>query len=449
MMLRLGWLCGCGLAGPLAADELTLDGGGRLTGTVRSINEASVVELISELSPQPVLLKRGAVAKVTFSSNGVVPKPPAALVELSNGDLLPATLEALDDRKLTITSPQAGRLEIPREALKSLQLGIQQRNVVYAGPHDLNEWTGDDDTLKNWVCEHDGLIANGPAQASKKFALPEQFILRLTLKWQPKQIPNFQIYFADPLLAKGERCDRYYLQFGGAGLEIKREAAKGKRFNTIIQLNRAQNLYPGQQLQVEVRVDRKGSRLHLLLNDEPEGDFIDPIAAVPNGSGITLVSNVQNGNPQEFRDIQVLEFDDARGRHRAELRGDPKTDSLISREDDRWSGHLLELRNTDDGPLFLFKSDFQQDALEIREADVSTVFFATRDGKAPDPQPHPFILRLRGEGSLRVASCLFTEETVSAVHPLLGPLTLRRDGIVAMERSVPKADPTTKSAPEP
>jgi hypothetical protein len=68
MIFRMGVLWGCGLIGPLAADELTLDGGARLTGVVRSINEAGVLELLSELSPEPVMLKRGTVEKVEFSS---------------------------------------------------------------------------------------------------------------------------------------------------------------------------------------------------------------------------------------------------------------------------------------------------------------------------------------------------------------------------------------------
>ena len=258
-------------------------------------------------------------------------------------------------------------------------------------------------------------------------------------------MPNFQIYFADPLKEKGELCDRYYLQFGGAGLEIKREAAKGKRFSTIIQLNRNPNLYPDQLLQVELRVDRKGSKMQLILNGETEGEFVDPIPAVPDGSGITLVCNPPNGSPQEIRDIEVLEFDELRGRHRAEDRGDPKTDSLISREDDRWGGHLMEIRKTEDGPVFRFKSDFQKDLLEIQAADVSTVFFAAKDSKAAAPPPNPFVLRLRGDGTLRVTSCLFTEDAVSAIHPLLGELHLRRDGIAAMERTTPKP----QTAPEP
>lgn len=458
MILRAGLVCGCGLAGALHADEIVMDGGARLSGTVRSINEASVVELASELSPEPVLLKRDAVQRVAFSAKGAAAKPPAAVVELANGDLLPADIEALDATKLTIRSPQAGRLEIPRAALKSLQLGIRQRNVVYAGPRNLDEWTGDDGEKKNWTFEHDSLIAGGPATVSKNFALPQQFILRFTLKWQARQVPNFQVFFADPLKDKGERCDRYYLQFGGAGLEIKREAAQGKRYSTIIQLARNPGQYPDQRLRVEIRVDRKGSRLHLLLNDEPEGDFADPIPAVPVGTGITLAGNAQNGSAQEFSDIEILEFDEARVRHRTEERGDLKTDSLISREDDRWSGRLLDIRPADSGPLFRFKSDFQQDPLEIRESDVSTVFFAAgddqaaannqdkpqgkadQDGPEPDPQqPHPFVLRLRGDGTLRVASCLFTADKVTAVHPLLGSLTLSRDGIVALERTDSKA----------
>jgi len=453
-------ICGCCLVGGLRADDILMDGGARLTGTVRSINEASVVELDSALSPDPVLLKRDAVQKVTFNARGAVPKAPSALIELVNGDLLPANIETLDDLKLTVTSPQAGRLEIPRDSLKSLELGIRQRNVIYAGPTNLNEWTGDDGEAKNWSFEHASLIASGPATASKNFALPQQFILRFTLKWQPRQIPNFKVYFADPLKGKGESCDRYYLQFNNAGLEIKREATQGKHFSTVVQLNRNPNQYPDQQLRVELRVDRKGAKIHLLLNDEPEGKYDDPITLlpgglVPDGTGITLTNNAQNGSTQEISDIEVLEFDDARIRHRAEDRGNPKTDSLISREEDRWSGLLMEIRHTDDGPLFRFKGDFQQDPLEIRATDVSTVLFAAKDGKVdkndkddkkPDPQQvHPFVLRLSGGGALRVASCLFTDDKVSAVHPLLGALSLHRDGIVSMERTDSKA----KTTPEP
>lgn len=441
IILRLGVLCGSHLSGVLLADDLTLGGGARLTGTVRSINEAGVVELASQLSPDPLLLKNGAVEKVEFSSKSAAAPPPPALVELTNGDLLPGAIEVLDDTQLTLISPEAGRLEIPRDSLKSVQLGVQHRKVVYSGPRSLVEWNGGEEAAKNWAFDQNGLIANGQATASKDLSLPPQFILRFTLKWQVKQLPNFQVYFADPLKAKGEPCDRYFLRFSGAGLDVKREATKGKRYTDILQLNRTPNQYPERQLQVEIRVNRKGSRLQVFLNGEPEGEFVDPLPTVPDGTGITLSSTAPNGSSQEIRDIEVLEYDDSRGRHHSEERGDPKSDSLISREDDRWGGRLLDIRKTDEGPVFRFKSDFQKDPLEIPQADVSTIFFAVKAGKAPDEKVHPFVLRLRGEGSLRVASCLFSGDAVSAVHPLLGPMNFRREGIVALERidSKPKA----------
>ena len=430
-----------GLTGLLLADDLILSGASaRLTGSVRSISGEGIVELASPLSEEPILLKSGAVKKIDFSTIGAAPEPPSALVELTNGDFLPVTVEGFDDKKLTVVSPGAGRLEIPREALLSAQLGIQRRKMAYSGPQNLEEWIGEGDA-KNWGFERAGLVANGPATAMKKIALPRQFALRFTLKWQPRMIPNLEVYFADPLMPKGEACDRYFLRFNSAGLEIKREAATGKHFTTIVQLNRTPNQYTDQRLQVEIQVDRVGARMKLFLNGEPEGEFVDPVESVPTGSGIKWVCNAQTGNPHEIHDIEIYELNDSHARHRAEERGDPKNDSLISREDDRWGGRLTEIRKSAEGAVFVFKGDFQNEPLEIPEADVSTVFFSGTAAEETEKDPPPYLLRLPGEGSLRVKSCRFSEDAVEAVHPLLGPLNFRRDGILSMERIDPKPEP--------
>jgi hypothetical protein len=449
-MLRLSVLCGCGLSGPLNADNITLGGGSQLTGSVRSINEAGVMELASDLTPEPILLKKGTVDKVTFSSQGAVPNPPASCVELANGDLLPVTLEAFNDGKLTVVSPEAGRLEIPRESVKSLQLGILKRTLIYAGPNNLAEWSTKEGEAKNWIFERNSLISNGQATASKNLPLPQQFILRFTLRWQARQMPNFQIFFADPLKAKDNPSDRYYLQFGGAGLEIKRESASGNRYITIVRLDkRKPDMYPEHQLQVELRVNRRDTRLHLLLNGESEGKFRDPVRVVPDGSGITLVCNSPSGNPQEISDIEVLEYDDSRDDTLAEKRDDLKTDSLITRKNDRWSGHLMEIRKTDDAQVFIFKSDFKKDVLEIPATDFSTVFFAEKGAAIAEQAGHSLVLRIRGGGALRVSSCQFSDDTVSAVHPLLGKLKILRQGILAMERMDAKSVAPERTDPKP
>ncbi len=424
-------------------DEISLKGEASLSGSIRSINAAGVVELATSLSPEPILLRAGSVEKVVFSPPQERPDLPGAVAELINGDLLPVTLEALDDKNLTVSTLDAGRLLIPRDALKSVQLGVHQRRTIYAGPKNAEEWVGDAEGSRNWRFENNALVANGPAFAARDFATPSQFVFRFSLKWQGN--PNFQIYFADSLRPRGEVSDRYYLQFAGAGMELKRESTKGNRYTTVILSNRTPEQFPDSSLDVEIRVDRKTARLHLLLNGEPEGAGIDPVKGAPEGGGVTLVSNAANGTEQEIRNIEILELDDARGRHRSEERGDPKTDSLISRDDDRWGGRLTGIRKTGDGLIFSFKSDFQESPLELLDSDVSTVFFASPADSIKAADPHPFVLRLQANGLLRVSSCSFTENSVAAVHPLLGPLVIRRAGISALER----LDPKSKKAPEP
>lgn len=430
------------IATPAFSDDLTLSRGEqRLSGDVLSITEDGVVELKSILSAEPLLLKAGAVQKAVFQTKPNSEIMPKSVIELINGDLLPVSIESMDEQSLIAISPDAGRLEIPRKSLKSIQLGIHQRKVIYEGPRSLEEWTVKGDQLNNWLFNEQSLISKGPSSASRKLAMPRQFILRFELKWEPASTPNFIVSFADPLAAQSEPSNRYYLQFGGAGLEIKRESAIGKRYNTFAILNRLPDQYPEGILHVEIRVNRDQARMQLFLNGEPEGEFADPIPEIPAGSGLMLTFQTPNGASQEIRKIELLEYNDMRTRHRAEDRGDANSDSLISREDDRWSGRLLEIKNTAQGAQFRFQTDFQKDPIEVHEADVSTIFLAAQDADTAKKSAEPYVLRLHGDGRLTVASCRFSGDSASVTHPLLGNLDIRRSGISAMERLPSDSEP--------
>lgn len=423
----------------LQADVLTLlSNDTQLSGTVRSISSAGVVELDSGLSPDPLMLKYDSVRRIDFSKTAAVDSPARAMVELVNGDRLPVLIENLDKNRLVVLSPEAGRLEIPRDQLKSLQLGTEKHKVIYSGPRSLEEWISPDES-KKWVFEQGGFKTNGMATASKELELPLRFILRFTLNWEARQTPNFIVYFADPLLEPGSLCDRYFLQFGSAGMEIKREASEGKKYNPLKILNRTPDKYPDRKLKVELRVDRKTSRMRLFINDEDEGIIHDPIPQAPEGLGITITCNGGGNKPQWINQIEVLDYNDTQVRHRTEERGPHKADSLISTDDDRWSGELLEIRASENLPVFLFKSDFQEAPLEIPETKVSTVFFSTKDVKTANALTDSFVLKLQGEGSLKISSCRMSDDVVMATHQLLGELKLKRGGVVALEKSV--ADP--------
>ncbi|GAA5121476.1 hypothetical protein JIN84_00780 [Luteolibacter yonseiensis] len=436
------WLGLLLFAGPPAnADELTLAGDARLTGDVRSIDGNGVVELVSPLSPDPLKLVPGAVSEVRFSASGTAGSPPGAIVELANGDLLPGTISGLDDKNLSVTTPYSGEVTIPRAVVNSLQFGVRTRRVIYSGPKNLGEWNHDGGGAENWTFSKKSLSANGPARASKNFETPRQFILKFSLEWQRN--PNFLIYFADPLEPGSDAVDRYHFQFNGAGMEIKRHSTKGPKTRTVMQLPRTPDKYEANQLEVEIRVDRNASRIQLFLNGEPEGSGVDVMPEPPSGGGVTLANASPNGSPVQVRNIEIAEFDNTRVRHRAEDRGDTRNDSLISRDDDRWGGHLIGIQKRPEGSVFSFKSDFQDEALELLESEVSTLFFA-KAGDAPVEQAKPaFVLRLRDEGSLRLSSCVFADDGVTAEHPLLGTLKIGRQGVAAIERAV--AEPLDKT----
>ncbi|MCP5533449.1 MAG: hypothetical protein H7A49_07920 [Akkermansiaceae bacterium] len=417
---------------PAPADDILLSGAGnRLTGEVRSIEPSGIVELASPLTTEPLRLTGGSVRKVTFTAAAPGRSTPEGSLELSNGDRLPVRQVRMSGDVLQVDSPDLGKIDIPRDAAHTLQVGIEGLNKVYQGPKSLREWTSGGDDPKNWLFRDGTLRAEGTARASAGLDLPRSFVLKFTLSWD--NLPNVRVWFADSENSVEEARDRYLLQFNRAGMELKRESSEGRHPVPIAVLNRTPDLYPDRRLEVEIAVDRNTSRIHLFLNGEPEGTFEDPVTPVPAGGVVRFECNTSRGQTQEIHRIEVYQFDDSRRRHHSEDRGDPETDSLISRDDDRWGGRLMEIASGPGGAVFRFKSDFQEKPLELPEEEVSTIFFARKEGEKPAEEASPFVLKLRDNGSLRVKSCRFAEGRVDAEHPLLGPIRFAGGAVTEME----------------
>jgi hypothetical protein len=424
------------------ADDLRLEGDALLSGTVVAIREDGSVELDSPLSPDPLRLKAAAVRRVVFSDPFTLPELPTARVELVNGDLLPVQVHSLDGQTLHATSPVAGSLKIPRETIRSLQLGVYPDRFIYTGPRDDRaDWSSDSGNANSWVFSERELRIEGPGRIGRPLPAADQFLVRFDFEWTDN--PNMQFHFAAPLEAQNQPSDRYYLQFGQAGLEVKRESTGPTRYQSLHILNRPPNHYIASRIHIEIRVDRSQQMLELFIDGELEARFWDPIAGAPTAGGIGIVSSAANTTTQIIRNIEVLHWDAAGDRHRTEDRGDPSTDALISTHGDRMEGALQEISQTSEGPIFVFKSDFLESPARLSEEEVSTIFFAADDDPAPPANAHPFSLKLHGNGFLQVASCTFSGEIIEARHPLLGGLSLRRIGVTALERSVtnPPADP--------
>lgn len=436
--------CLAGFAPPRgAADDLYLDGAERLSGCVRAINANGSVLLETPLAPEPIPLKPNCVRKVIFSDHQAKPSAATCGVILINGDILPGDVETVDNTNLTLNSSIGGHFTIPRTSIQSLLLGASQTKAIYAGPDRLTDWSRDPATAEHWTFQDSALRVRGTGKISRKFDLPQQFIFRFKLSWTDE--PNIKVYFAAAPGSGETALDRYYLTFSGAGIEIKREASSGRRYTTIATLQRLPKQYPGKHLTIEIRVDRLGKNLQLYLNDEPEGPFKDPSDKAPSANGIIIESMIDDASSLQLRNIELYEWNLKGERRRTEDRGDVTKDVLITSDSQRHSGTLVETKQSPDGLLYVFKSAFQDEAIEVPEGEISTLFFVGKKTTAAAAPKDPYTLLLHGGGSLHVSACAFDGEQVEATHPLLGKLTLQREGIAAFER----AKPTTKEAPQP
>jgi len=425
------------------ADDLFLEGAERLSGCVRAINPNGSVLLETPLAPEPVPLKSNSIRKVVFSDRQTKPVAATCGVTLVNGDILPGDVAAVDTTNLTLNSSIGGRFVIPRTSIYALQLGAHQTKAIYAGLDGLSGWSCDPPTADHWSFNDGALQVRGAGMISREFDLPQQFIVRFNLSWIND--PNIKIYFAAAPGIGEAPLDRYYLTFSGAGIEIKREASSGRRYTTVATLQRVPKQYPGKHLMIEIQVDRLGGMLQLLLNDEPEGPFKDPVAKVPTANGIIIESMLDEASWQQLSHIELLEWNLKTQRRRSEDRGDVTKDVLITSDSQHHSGSLVEAKTSQGGLLYVFKSAFQEEALEVPEGEISTVFFLGKKLTSVQTPTDPFILQLHGGGSLHVSACTFTGEQIEATHPLLGKLTLQRGGISAFER----IDLKTKEAPQP
>jgi hypothetical protein len=421
-----------------ASDELVLRGTAKekLSGTVTGIEESGVIVLASPLSDEPLRLQPNTVARVVFGGQGVGKSQASMLVELTNGDRLPVDLTSYTAQTgMRVSSPAIGDLVIPSAALSSLELGVPERRLVFEGPGDTAAWSNPRDSAFDKVSvEAKDWSINGRLEASRQIEMPENFVLRFLLGWEQRQQPNIKIYFASPEINSMEKADRYFLQFNNAGFEIKRESTKDKRFPSVLISNRRPEEFAGRQVEVEIHVNRMTKRIDLFLNGQMESWGLDPCPAAPDGAGIILGINGMEGTTHTLRGLTVHELDNTRVRHRAEDRGNPDMDSLLSRDESRWSGELREIRRND-GKLefvFLTKTVQSQEPLEIPQEDVSTVFFRKQADKARDASTE-YRLHLRGEGILSARSCRISDEKITVNHPLLGELHLPKQAILRIE----------------
>jgi len=427
---------------PLTADEVQLEDGGRLTGRVRDFGVNGRLTLESPLSTGPLQLRAEEVVEVGFSGAASQRGEHDARVTLLNGDVLPCNLSAIDEEGLQVTTRFAGGFTVPREVVRTVQLGIRPARMVFRGPENLEGWKVEE----NWDFKEGSLVSGGRGSVSRTIdEMPDSFSLSFKLAWASR--PNFQIFFcSDVPDAGGGKHDRYYLQFNSGGMELKRQSSEGNPYQSVADIPRPPDSFAERQAEFELRLDRRQRLLLVYVDGELEGRYPDPHDKVPTGKTLILSSNSSTENAHRVSDIVVREWDAAGERHKSEDRGDTGQDALIDNLGDRYRGRLIGSRGSGEDLVLLFKSQHFPEPLEIPARRVSTLFFRATEFELPDEAP--LVLVLAEDGRLGTTACTFRGEEVALSHPLLGDLNLDRPAVRVLKRRAADEEADDESEPE-
>lgn len=442
-MRALPYLLSLVIAGSvmLRADVLKLQNGGQLNGTIKSISPEGVITADLDISDTPVGIRADKVTEVSFGKSSRKFEHDTMLT-LVNGDRLPCDIISIADTDITVSTDYAGELTIPREIVTTAQLGIRPRETIYSGPENLTNWNIED----NWHFEDGSMVSDGRGSIARNFStLPDSFSLSFHLKWADK--PMFKIFFAsDTPASSGGKHDRYFLQVGTAGMEIKRQSSGRNPYHSLITVNRSHDSFADREARIEIRIDNRQRRLLLYIDGQLEGQAADPLPIIPDGKIIILQSDSSDAEAHRVSDILLREWDASGERHRSEDRGDFVEDALINNKGERYGGRLISSKGSKDKLTILFKNPHAEDTFEIPAAHISTLFFAKVETE--EKPATPLLLGLDGSGTLGAHACTFGPEEVNLTHPLLGSMKLSRDVVKKLQRRESPED-EEDTTPEP
>ena len=434
-------LCLFAAAPPLSAeDRISLKDGSTLRGNVRAIEGDHKIVVDSEFSSEPIELRGSALRSISFDVETGEHHNDPELLHLVNGDVLPGSLRALNDRQILFRTWYADDLTIERTHIRSVDFGVTPQKLVYVGPKPLSEWIDNDD----WEWENGKLTCNTSGTIAAKNVLPRQFILRFRLEWENS--PNFRIYFCDDFLKRTGNADRYYFEINSMGSQLKRQTAEGgRRWHTLAQSHRRPQEFRGHGVDVELRVDRIRRQIYVYLNGEKLQRTPDPIDSFPSGTGIMLQSQAGGDLKNIITRLEVYEWDAITELRRDEGHEDPKTDGLVDVEGQHLSGSAITLEEDEGNTRIVFESPFNNQPLKVRTTRISSLYF-----KHPPDPPNgkaPIHFDLRGGGTLQFSSLALKEKVLEATHPLLGKLTLDRSSLERLFVHTREADSQEETEP--
>ena len=407
-----------------------------------------------------IILRKGHAAKVLPAPSSVV---------LINGDRIPGTLTAIDERQVTLDTPFAGPLTLPREVVAMIAPNPTGGRVLYTGPFSPEGWlvvgTGEAGApqdqengadvpkpsreVPGWSYLGGAWYNRFPASVLKRdVEMPDRAVVRFQLAWK-NRIALALAFHADfkDLAKPGEAPEEskrvdvstqsYPKHFGNAYVlnlyqnyvVLYRSGydAEGKPIVDRLQSGGTNIRLPETgEARVELRCNRSTGEIALYLNDEFATQWTEASAggyAAPGG-GIGFISA---GGPVRISEMTVAQWNGMPDSARS-MQTDDQDVILLANGTDRFAGEITGLQ---DGKL---KAKSRYGDFQFPLTDVAEIRIARN--KLAKPAAHSQAstrIRFQPLGAISGVVESGTANRLRFLSPLAGKLEIDLDYAVMLD----------------
>jgi len=486
--MRIGisivWLASLlGTLDAVSADLLRFTNGDQLHGTFQGIKPGPQIVWQREDLAGDVEFKSTQIRHLIFNG-GKSTKSLASLSHLAcvNGDRLPGTITGIDSQFITLDTPYAGVLKLPRRQVAMIAPSPLGGRIFYHGPFIENEWKmahasfpdglpapqvkpPEDDreppSPERWVFSGSSWVwphkSSGTALLHRN-GMPDRAILRFDLAWKNRLslAVAFQADFAPPKEEKGAKqkdkqpirfapgdSSALPLQFGNSyvmhvfsnHIMLYRTAVNGDGVASLerIQVN-SNNLRLGDsgKTTMEIRSNRVTGRISLFIDDEFAAQWSELVSPEnqtteqPNSRGFGFVVQAENSSVR-ISDIIVAEWNGMPDSARS-LQVDDQDIVLLANGTDRFSG---DVKSLEDGKIRL-AGKFGEFTFPL--AEVAEVRFAKKRLEEPAEQAAgETIVRFSPIGHMTGKILSSDHSGLRLLTPLLGELSCSLESAIMLD----------------
>lgn len=464
-------------------DLLRFTNGDQLHGKFQGINGGPLIVWQREDLSANIEFKAGQLRHLVFNG-GKSNKSLATFSHLAcvNGDRLPGEIVAIDEKWVTLDSPYAGELKLPRSQVAMIAPSPLGGRIFYHGPFVEAEWQMahasfpdglppqlvepageelDEPSPERWIFS--GSAWYWPHQSTgtallNQSRMPDRGILKFDVAWKNRLslAVAFQVDFAVPgkienaaeqqpppnRFVPGDSSalplmfgNGYVMHFFSSHIMLYRTAVNGEGVAGLerVQVN-TNNLRLGDsgKATIEIRSNRLTGQIILFINEEFAAQWSEasldstPSSEAVSPRGFGFVVQAPNSKVR-LSDIIIAEWNGMPDSARS-LQSDEQDIVLLTNGTDRFSGTIQSLQ---DGKMQLLGrfGDFTfplEDVAEVR-------FAKKRLDKASEEASGLATIRFSPIGKISGKLLAADRSAVRLLHPLLGEISCTLEAAVMLE----------------